>query len=45
MLKKRLRDVNEELLTDKAKFRDFYTFTYNYAKDPEQKALGKHTFD
>jgi len=28
-------------ITDRAKFRDFYQFTFNFAKNPGQKGLGE----
>ena len=38
-LKRRLPGVEREL-TDQSKFRDLYQFTFNFAKNPEQKGLG-----
>lgn len=37
-LKRRLPGVEREL-TDQSKFRDLYQFTFNFAKNPEQKGL------
>lgn len=31
----------EQELKDPAKFKDFYQFTFNFAKNPGQKGLGK----
>lgn len=31
----------EQELKDSGKFKDFYQFTFNFAKNPEQKGLGK----
>jgi len=38
-LQQRLADVDKELRTDQKLFRDFYQFTFNYAKNPSQKGL------
>lgn len=32
----------EQELKDTGKFKDFYQFTFNFAKNPGQKGLGKH---
>jgi len=37
-LKRKMPSVEQEL-TDAAKFRDLYQFTFNFAKNPEQKGL------
>ncbi len=34
----------EQDLKDSGKFKDFYQFTFNFAKNPGQKGLGKGTF-
>lgn len=34
----------EQELRDTGKFKDFYQFTFNFAKNPGQKGLGKHLF-
>lgn len=39
-LKTKLNLVEMEI-NDFRKFRDFYNFTFNYAKNPNQKSLGK----
>lgn len=31
----------EQELKDQGKFKDFYQFTFNFAKNPGQKGLGK----
>lgn len=31
----------EQEIRDPAKFKDFYNFTFNYAKNPGQKGLGE----
>ena len=31
----------EQIIRDNAKFKEFYQFTFNYAKNPGQKGLGK----
>lgn len=33
----------EQELKDSGKFKDFYQFTFNFAKNPGQKGLGKFT--
>ncbi|CAJ1079627.1 DCN1-like protein 1 [Xyrichtys novacula] len=35
----------EQELKDSGKFKDFYQFTFNFAKNPGQKGLGKKTID
>lgn len=37
-LKQKLTTLENELL-DSSKFKDFYQFTFNYAKDPGQKGI------
>lgn len=32
----------EQELKDQGKFKDFYQFTFNFAKNPGQKGLGKN---
>ena len=32
----------EQELKDHGKFKDFYQFTFNFAKNPGQKGLGKN---
>jgi hypothetical protein len=39
-LHQRLVDADNELRQDPKKFRDFYQFTFVYAKNPSQKGLG-----
>lgn len=34
----------EQELKDHGKFKDFYQFTFNFAKNPGQKGLGKNRF-
>lgn len=34
----------EQELKDQGKFKDFYQFTFNFAKNPGQKGLGKNLF-
>lgn len=34
----------EQELKDHGKFKDFYQFTFNFAKNPGQKGLGKNVF-
>lgn len=34
----------EQELKDHGKFKDFYQFTFNFAKNPGQKGLGKNLF-
>lgn len=38
-LRKKLSQVKDLELNDSQKFKDFYQFTFNYAKDPGQKGL------
>lgn len=38
-LRKKLAHVKESELKDSLKFKEFYQFTFNYAKDPGQKGL------
>ena len=33
----------EQEIRDTSRFKDFYNFTFNYAKNPGQKGLGKYT--
>lgn len=33
--------VLEQEIRDSSRFKDFYQFTFNYAKNPGQKGLGK----
>lgn len=35
----------EQELKDSGKFKDFYQFTFNFAKNPGQKGLGKKSDD
>ena len=39
-LRQRLEEVDAELARDERQFRDFYQFTFGYAKNPSQKGLG-----
>lgn len=34
----------EQEIVDPGRFKDFYQFTFNYAKNPGQKGLGKMEF-
>lgn len=34
----------EQELKDQGKFKDFYQFTFNFAKNPGQKGLGMYRF-
>lgn len=34
----------EQELKDQGRFKDFYQFTFNFAKNPGQKGLGKDLF-
>ena len=34
-----MQKIEIELTTDAAKFKDFYQFTFNFAKNPSQKSL------
>lgn len=34
----------EQELKDHGKFKDFYQFTFNFAKNPGQKGLGEYLF-
>lgn len=43
-LKLKLPTLENEL-RDAVKFKDFYNFTFNYAKNPGQKGLGKCVFN
>lgn len=42
-LKAQLPKMEQEL-KDPGKFKDFYQFTFNFAKNPGQKGLGKTLF-
>lgn len=42
-LKAQLPKMEQEL-KDHGKFKDFYQFTFNFAKNPGQKGLGKKHF-
>lgn len=42
-LKAQLPKMEQEL-KDPGKFKDFYQFTFNFAKNPGQKGLGKNLF-
>ncbi len=41
---KRRCDTLEKEIKDPAKFRDFYQFTFNFAKNPGQKGLGEPSY-
>lgn len=43
-LKAQLPKIEQEL-KDSRKFKDFYQFTFNFAKNPGQKGLGKNPFN
>lgn len=42
-LKAQLPKMEQEL-KDQSRFKDFYQFTFNFAKNPGQKGLGRYYF-